>query len=94
MKVTIKFFTTLRELTGKGEEQMELPSVTTVEELLKQLSKRYGRKFSDYVYNDVGNVRGYLQFLINGRSITTLQGLETRLKEGDRVAIIPPVGGG
>jgi len=94
MKVTIKFFTTLRELTGKGEEQMELPSVTTVEELLKQLSKRYGRKFSDYVYNDVGNVRSYLQFLINGRSITTLQGFKTRLKEGDRVAIIPPVGGG
>jgi len=94
MKVMIKFFTTLRELTGKGEEEMELPSVTTVEELLKQLSKRYGRKFSDYVYNDVGNVRSYLQFLINGRSVTTLEGFETRLKEGDRVAIIPPVGGG
>jgi molybdopterin converting factor small subunit len=39
-------------------------------------------------------VRSYLQFLVNGRSITTMQGFKTRLREGDSVAIIPPVGGG
>lgn len=94
MKVTVKFFTNLRELTDKGQEEMELPRVITVEELLKHLSKKYGQQFTEYVYDERGNVRSYLQFLINGRSITTLQGFETRLKEGDRVAIIPPVGGG
>lgn len=94
MKVTVKFFTNLRELTGKGQEEMEVPSVITVEELLGHLSKKYGHQFTEYVYDEKGSVRSYLQFLINGRSITTLQGFETRLKEGDKVAIIPPVGGG
>jgi len=94
MKITVKFFTSLRELTGKGQEEMEVPGVITVEELLKQLSRKYGQQFSEYVYDKKGNVRSYLQFLINGRGITTLRGFETRLKEGDRVAIIPPVGGG
>ena len=94
MKVTVKFFTTLRELTGKKEEEIESPKVITVAELLNLLSKRHGRGFTDYVYDEKGRVRGHLHFLINGRSVTTLQGFETRLEEGDRFAIIPPVGGG
>lgn len=94
MRVTVKFFTTLREIAGIGEEEIESLSVITVEELLNLLSKKYGRPFIDYVYDETGKVRSYLQFLVNGRNITTLQGFETRLKEGDRVAIIPPVGGG
>ncbi|MDH5713437.1 MAG: MoaD family protein [Candidatus Bathyarchaeota archaeon] len=94
MKVTVKFFTTLREITGKREENIKSSGDLTVDELLEELSKKYGRQFINYVYDETGNVRSYLQFLINGRSITTIQGFKTRLKEGDRVAIIPPVGGG
>ena len=94
MKVTAKFFTTLREITGKREEEIKSSGDLTVDELLEQLSKKHGRRFTDYVYDETGNVRSYLQFLVNGRSITTIQGFKTRLREGDRVAIIPPVGGG
>jgi len=94
LKVTVKFFTTLREITGKKEEQVEFSRAATVQSLLKQLSKKYGREFNDYVYDELGNVQGHLHFLINGQSITSLRGLRTRLKEGDHVAILPPVGGG
>ena len=94
MKVTVKFFTTLREITGKPKEQIELSEAVTVNELLQQLGKRYGGKFTRYVYNEKGTVRGHLHFLINGKSITTRQGLETKLKENDILAILPPVGGG
>ena len=94
MKVTVKFFTTLREITDKREEEINFSKDFTVGELLEQLSKKYGRSFMAYVYDQNGNVQSYLQFLVNGRSITTREGLKTKLKEGDRVAIIPPVGGG
>lgn len=94
MKVKVKFFTTLREITGKREEEIKSSGDLTVDELLEQLSKKHGRRFTDYVYDETGNVRSYLQFLINGRSITIMQGFKTRLREGDSVAIIPPVGGG
>jgi len=94
MKVTVKFFTTLREITDKREEEIKSSKDLTVGELLEQLSKKYGRRFMDYVYDKKGNVQSYLQFLVNGRSITTRKDLKTKLKEGDRVAIIPPVGGG
>lgn len=95
MKVTVKFFTTLREMTRKREEEIETSdTILTVKELLRYLSEKYGRKFVDYVYDKEGKARSYLQFLINGKSITTLQGFETKLRDGDKVAIIPPVGGG
>ena len=94
MKITVKFFTVLREITGKREENLEFSSSITMDELLDYLSQKYGRQFIDYVYNASGKPRGYLQFLVNGKSITTLEGFRTRLKEEDNVAIIPPVGGG
>jgi molybdopterin synthase sulfur carrier subunit len=94
MKITVKFFTVLREITEKREEKLEFSNSITIDELLDYLSKKYGHQFTDYVYNASGKPRGYLQFLVNGKSITTLKGFRTRLKEGDKVAIIPPVGGG
>mgnify|MGYP001082690844 CR=1 FL=1 len=94
MKITVKFFTSLREITGKKEDEIQSSSVITVEELLAHLSKKYGREFTEYLYDEKGNVQKYIQILINGRGINVLQGFETKLKEGDTVAIFPPVGGG
>jgi len=94
MKIQVKFFTTLREITGKKEEEVKSSSTITIKELLTQLSKKHGAEFTDYIYDEKGDVRIYIQILINGRSINVFQGLETKLKEGDTVAIFPPVGGG
>jgi len=94
MKVKVKFFTVLREITQKREEEIELPNAATVERLINLLSERHGRKFTEYVYGEAKKVRSDLQFLVNGRSTTTLQGFKTKLENGDKVAILPPVGGG
>jgi molybdopterin synthase sulfur carrier subunit len=94
MKVEVKFFTSLREITGKKADEIQLQSVITVEELLTLLSEKYGKKFREYIYNKKGKVQDFLSFLVNGRNINVLQGFDTELKQGDIIAIIPPVGGG
>ena len=94
LKVTVRFFTTLREITGRKEENIELSDTETVSSLLKQLSRKYGKEFDDYMFDELGDVHGHLQILVNGRSVTTMCGLKTKLKEGDQMAILPPVGGG
>ena len=94
MKIEVKFFTSLREITGKKVDEIQLQSVITVEELLTLLSEKYGKKFREYIYNKKGEVQGFLSFLVNGKNINVLQGFETKLKQGDTVAILPPVGGG
>ena len=93
-KITVKFFTTLREITGKKEEKIEFSRNTTLESLLKRLSKKYGKEFNDYIYDELNNVRGHLQFLVNGKSDALNRGKRTLLKDGDQLTILPPVGGG
>ena len=94
MKIKAKFFTSLREITGKKVEEIQLKRVITVEELLILLSEKYGKEFREYIYNKNGKVQSFLSFFLNGKNINALQGFGTKLKEEDIIAIIPPVGGG
>ena len=97
LRVSVRFFTTLREVVGKKEEMLQFPKgeKVTVNDVLDRLSKENGKAFKEYVYDrKTGEVRGFLQFLVNGKSAATQNGLETGLKDGDVLAILPPVGGG
>jgi len=97
LQVSVRFFTSLREIVGKKEETLEFPEgeKVTVDVVLKMLRQHYGERFVEYVYDrETGEVRGFLQFLVNGKSASTLNSLETELKDGDVLAILPPVGGG
>jgi molybdopterin synthase sulfur carrier subunit len=93
----VRFFTSLREIADKKEETLKFPEgeKVTLDKVLKILAQRYGKRFVEYVYDDkTDEVKGFLQFLINGKSVATLNGLQTELEDGDVLAILPPVGGG
>lgn len=93
----MRFFASLRELIGKKVEYIEFQDVeeATVEKVLKRLSEIYGKDFVEYVFErETGEIQSFLLLLVNGRSITTLEGLKTRIVDGDVLAILPPVGGG
>ncbi len=94
MNVKVKFFTSLREITGKKMDKLQLERIITVEELLTLLSDKYGKSFREYIYNKKGEVQAFLSILVNGKNINILQEFDTKLQEGDTVAILPPVGGG
>jgi molybdopterin synthase sulfur carrier subunit len=97
LRVSVRFFTSLREITGRREEILQFAGneAVSVDKVLRKLAERYGKGFAEYVYDGrTGEVKGFLQFLVNGRSSSTLNGLDTELKNGDVLAIIPPVGGG
>lgn len=97
MQVSVRFFTSLRERIGKKEETLKFPegNAVTVDAVLKTLVQRYGERFVEYVYDEkTGKVKGFLQFLINGKSAAALNGMQTELRDGDLLAILPPVGGG
>jgi len=97
VEVKVRFFTNLREIVNKREETVPFTSrgKVTVDLVLKTLSQEYGKLFKEYVYDGkTGQPQGFLQFLVNGNSTSTLNGLETELKDGDVLAILPPVGGG
>ena len=94
MKVEIKFFTSLREITGKKVEHLQLQNSITIDELVTLLADRYGKNFREYIYDKKGEPQEFLSFLINGTNINNIKGFDTKLKNGDTIAILPPVGGG
>jgi molybdopterin synthase sulfur carrier subunit len=97
VEVKVRFFTNLREIVNKREETLTFTygEKVTVDFVLKKLSNKYGKPFTEYVYfGDTGQPKNFLQFLVNGISTSTLNRLETELKDGDVLAILPPVGGG
>ena len=76
LEVKVRFFTSLREIVGKREETLTFPdkATVTVNTVLKVLSDKYSKPFTEYVYNEKGKPQNFLQFLINGTSTATLDG--------------------
>ncbi|KON33193.1 MAG: hypothetical protein AC479_05475 [miscellaneous Crenarchaeota group-6 archaeon AD8-1] len=97
LKVKILFFTRLREIIGKKEEVIDLLPETkiTINMILSILTKKYTNPFEEYIFNPkTRRIRGHLQFLINGKTVRSASEMEIELKDGDVLAILPPVGGG
>ena len=96
MKITVKSFLTLRQVMGNQTEfEMEIADIT-IGELLNQLCDRFGEGLVAQVFDrDTKEVSHLLRVLVNGRHYTTLPDqLNTRLEDGDEVALFPPVVGG
>ncbi|MCD6276197.1 MAG: MoaD family protein [Thermoplasmata archaeon] len=81
----VKFFATLRDITGVREINVE--GVKNIKELLEILYSRYGERFRK-------EMERKNMILVNGRNVLDLQGYETKIEEEDEISIFPPVGGG
>jgi molybdopterin converting factor small subunit len=77
LQVSIRFFTFLREITGKKKEEHSPSKKTKKSPLLlpKQLSEIFGKHFAEYVYDRKTGEEGYSQFFLNGQSTAGLSGL-------------------
>ncbi len=83
--VRVKFFATLRDITGKRE--MEIKNVKNVAELLQRLYEMFGDEFRK-------EIERRNMILVNGKNILDMDGYETEIKEEDEISIFPPAGGG
>jgi len=96
LRIKVRYFTTLRELAGHAEEIFELENGECLGDLIEIVASKYGEEARLYLYTDEAQkiIDPSVRFLINGRDSKMLQGLKTKLEDGDTIAIIPPIGGG
>lgn len=94
MRITVQYFASVRELVNLREEAIDVADGASVKMILELLATRHGAKLKDYLFDHAGNPHPYLQFIVDEQSIAETGGLSTVLKNGSRLAIIPPVGGG
>lgn len=81
MRVKIKFFAALREGTEKSEIEIDIPSGSRLNDLIERLKKEY---------KAIAEFKTSIAYSIN---MEYAKGDEV-LKEGDEIALIPPVSGG
>jgi sulfur-carrier protein len=90
MAIKVQIPTPMRQHT-EGKATVEVPG-TTVQTLLAELVAKYpGLKSRLF---DAGQVRRFINLFLNNEDIRYLSNLETPVKDGDELAIIPAVAGG
>ena len=91
MPVTVKVPTPLRKFTA-GSESVQA-SGGTVGELVENLEKKHPG-IRERLCDEQGRVRRFVNLYVNGDDIRFLQQLDTRVKEGDEISIVPAIAGG
>jgi molybdopterin converting factor small subunit len=90
MAVTVRIPTPLRTLTG-GEEQVSIDG-STVQQVIDNLEKAHpGTR--DRLLDEKG-VRRFVNVYVGDEDIRFLDGLETALKGGEEISIVPAIAGG
>jgi len=91
MKVKFKLFANFREAVRQKE--VEVPTDgKTVSEAIRSLIAQYPQ-LKPMVYQD-GRLKQYVNVLLNGQTVKSDQVASTPVKEGDEIALFPPVSGG
>lgn len=88
----IRFFTSIRNITGVKEIEWGQPP-PTLGELLRLLSDRYGPEFRRWVL-DGEDLGGSVMIVINGNDARHQAGLATQLVPTDDISLLPIMAGG
>jgi MoaD family protein len=91
MAVTVKLPTQLRAAAGNATEaQVE---GGTVGEALDDLYAQHA-ELRERIADDGGGLRRFVNVYLGGEDIRFLDGLDTAVKDGDELTILPAVAGG
>ncbi len=93
MVVRVKGYLTFH--ASLGERLVEVSEGTTLLTLVDRIALEAGQTVASQLMDEQGMLRKQVAVLVNGHHYTDLpDGLETRLDDGDDVAIFPPMMGG
>ncbi|MBI4209263.1 MAG: MoaD/ThiS family protein [Deltaproteobacteria bacterium] len=91
MAVKVRIPTPLRQLT-QGKEEVEVQAAN-VEELIRGLESQY-KGIRERLCDEKGQVRRFVNVYVNNEDIRFLKNLDTPLRSGDEVSIVPAIAGG
>lgn len=91
MSVLVRIPTPLQKLVGdQAEVNIE---ATSLREAVAQLASQ-NEEFKTRLLDDSGELRRFVNVYVNEEDVRFLQKLDTPLKSGDEVSIVPAIAGG
>ena len=91
MGVIVRVPTPLRKFTG-DKTDVEVTG-ETVGELMDNLEAQHPG-IKERLIDETGGVRRFVNVYVNEEDIRFLDGMETPLKDGDKVTVVPAIAGG
>jgi len=91
MAVRVRVPTPLRKYT-QGADEVDGQG-STMRALVEDLERNYPG-IKERICDETGKVRRFVNVYVNGDDIRFLQNLETGLKDGDSISIVPAIAGG
>ncbi len=93
-RVKVKTFSVVRDVLGAEVVEIDVNGSETVGEVFNVLVRLYGDAFREKLWDrSTGKMEPFLMRL-NDEIISSTFDMEKKLKDGDEIAIIFPVGGG
>ena len=93
MKISVEIAFSFKHELDPGYRALELSDGATVLEAFEQLAERFPL-MRDRILDERGCVLKHINALINGENVQYRKGFDSVLEDGDRLSILPPVGGG
>jgi molybdopterin synthase sulfur carrier subunit len=94
MSVRVRLFGLLRKAYGKNEILIELNGVLMLKDLIYKITEESPSLKHVLIDPELMDPRPNTVILVNGIEVSALNGLETEIKDGDEVVLIPVIHGG
>ena len=95
MKVKVHYLSLVKSYTKTSQDEFTLAEATPLSELLCDVAQKYGKPFTEEVYNpEAKEMKPTFVTMVNGVLMDQLQGVNTQLKNGDNVVIMALMTGG
>ena len=95
MKVRVHYLGYIKNMLDKKDEELDIKEDASLSELLDKLAGLYGQPFKKEVFEPgLKDLKTGFVATVNGILMDQLNGVETRLKEGDNIILMSLMSGG
>ena len=94
MVINVRFIGALRGMSGRSKLCINARKTTPLREIIKKITEELPQIARAVVDPELEDPRPNTLILVNGKEISVLDGLETMLKDGDEVVLVPVIHGG
>lgn len=94
MVITVRFIGSLRASSKKSKLSLYFENAVSLREIVNKLIEGQPKLKRALIDPELDDPRTNVLMLVNGKEIGVLKGLETKLKDGDELVLIPVVHGG